>query len=247
MKIEHWHYLDTGAHDAPWNMACDEVLLRTGIQNVGRFCEAAINENADSQSRPTLVPLLRVYGWSHPTVSLGYFQKWSPSLSNGLALVRRPTGGGLVEHGDGFTYSVIIPKTHTLAALPTLEIYREIHEAVRKALGEIGTESTLNIQRSTLNAQRNEPIARCFVQPSPYDLFADGRKIAGAAIRKTKDGVLVQGEIKATLGRSGLLAAMTAKFGARFEELTLTNNLKSEINKLAREKYASEAWTKRFV
>src|SRR5947209_7466749 len=66
--------LPFAAADGPRNMAADEVLL-----------EAAVGGGAS----------LRFYGWSEPTLSLGYFQPQSVRLSDprlaGLPWVRRPT------------------------------------------------------------------------------------------------------------------------------------------------------------
>lgn len=242
MNIDRWLCLDTGAHGAAWNMACDETLMRT--MGVGR-CAVGGGKSSKLRAQSPL-PILRIYTWQRPTISIGCFQKWFPELAGGRALVRRPTGGGLVEHGDGFTYSLLLPRMHPLAALPTLELYRSIHEAVRCALLAMGKKAKIAFARPKLTAQSPKRIARCFVAPVCCDLVVASRKIAGAAIRKTKEGTLIQGEVKADLNRSTLLRATAARFGARFEELELSAKLETEIRKLARTKYASEAWTKRF-
>src|SRR3990172_7889558 len=78
-----WWVLWTGFADAAWNMATDEWLLNT------------------SPERP---PTLRLYGWSHPTVSLGRNECWRKAVRRerlgpaGVRLVRRPTGGRAVFH-----------------------------------------------------------------------------------------------------------------------------------------------------
>ena len=61
--------------------------------------------------------VIRLYGFSPPTLSLGRFQRikglYSPELlaRDGVTLVRRPTGGHAVLHDDELTYSVILSKT----------------------------------------------------------------------------------------------------------------------------------------
>ncbi|HET6486674.1 MAG TPA: hypothetical protein VFH83_09660, partial [Spirochaetia bacterium] len=83
--------------DGRWNMAVDEALA-----------EAA----GGGQS----LPVVRLYGFSPPTLSLGRFQKARGQLdagrlaSDGVVLVRRPTGGHAVLHDDELTYSVALPK-----------------------------------------------------------------------------------------------------------------------------------------
>src|SRR6266446_2263557 len=109
-----WDFLDSPAGDAGSNMAVDEVLLRTAAQR-GRV-------------------LLRVYSWMKPAVSIGYFQKFPSELAGKFAVVRRPTGGGLVYHAEDTTFTVVVPPGHRLHRLTTVETYRIIHEAVAAAL-----------------------------------------------------------------------------------------------------------------
>ena len=75
-------------------MAIDEALLRS----------------FDPVSSP---PILRLYGWSPPALSLGRFQKADQVLdlercrADGVAVVRRVTGGGVIYHADELTLSLI--------------------------------------------------------------------------------------------------------------------------------------------
>ena len=97
-------------------MAVDEALWRT----------AALRAR----------PLLRVYGWDKPSVSFGYFQKFPADLAGRYAIVRRPTGGGIVYHGDGVdtTYTVVVPPGHRLHALKTKDAYDLLHRAISAGL-----------------------------------------------------------------------------------------------------------------
>src|SRR5512135_2244055 len=115
---ETWLLLDSPADGAAWNMALDEALLRT-----------AANRHR---------PLLRFYSWRQPAVSIGYFQKFPAHLAGKYELVRRPTGGGLVYHGDGVdtTYTIVAPPSHPLYKTKTTDAYCAIHEAVATALGD---------------------------------------------------------------------------------------------------------------
>src|SRR5437867_4247531 len=112
--IKTWDFLHSAAADAAKNMALDEVLLRT-VNLRGR-------------------PLLRVYSWVRPAVSIGYFQKFPADLADQFEIVRRPTGGGLVYHGEDTTYTVIVPHHHKLYEMSTTEAYCAIHKAVAGAL-----------------------------------------------------------------------------------------------------------------
>ena len=79
--------------DGPANMALDEAMLE----------EAARGDAA----------YLRFYGWTVPTLSLGYFQRMADVRADprwaGVPIVRRPTGGGAIWHHHELTYAIAVP------------------------------------------------------------------------------------------------------------------------------------------
>ena len=79
---------DLSPRSAALNMAIDEALL---IQ-------------------PSTAAIFHTYRWKSRSVSFGYFSKWAPVRAQypDWDLVRRWTGGGAVEHGEDFTYSLIL-------------------------------------------------------------------------------------------------------------------------------------------
>jgi lipoyl(octanoyl) transferase len=158
---------DIAPHPAAVNMAMDEALL--GV-----------------------IPgaVLRVYRWERPAVSFGYFERWEPiqAAHPEREAMRRWTGGGVVLHGEDLTYSLLIPAGGE--RLGPAECYRVIHEALCGALREIGVQAypTSNSQSTTSNA--------CFENPVRYDVLVEGRKVAGAAQRRTRGGLIHQGSIQ---------------------------------------------------
>src|SRR4051812_45773913 len=100
--------------DGPSNMALDEALL-----------EAAA---ADAS-----FAALRTYGWSTPTLSLGYFQAIAAAEADprwrGVALVRRPTGGGAIWHHHELTYALALPASHPLGR-SRVALYHEVHASI---------------------------------------------------------------------------------------------------------------------
>ena len=54
----------------------------------------------------------------------------------GRDLVRRWTGGGIVEHGQDFTYSLVCPGDENLPT--TIEFYRFVHLAIANILQKNG-------------------------------------------------------------------------------------------------------------
>jgi lipoate-protein ligase A len=183
-----WCLFDSGRRPAAENMSWDEALLEASA-SVGH-------------------PILRVYGWSEPAATFGYFQKFNDvSLLTSLRpLIRRPTGGGLVPHDADWTYSLIIPPHHPWYELKAVESYRRMHEWIRAAFARMGAAVELAPVR------RKEAEGQCFAGAEQFDLVGEGRKIAGAAQRRTRHGLLIQGSVQPPLdslgaGPTGLLRA----------------------------------------
>ena len=153
-------------------MATDETMLQW-VQDTGQ-------------------PMMRFYSWDREAVSFGYFQAYADiaSWTPVRPLVRRPTGGGLVSHVEDWTYSVAIPNTHEWYKLKACESYCRIHRWVNHALNHIGIRSTL-----TEEAIPTGP-GQCFLGAEKNDIILKGFKIAGAAQRRTREGLLIQGSVQ---------------------------------------------------
>lgn len=142
--------------------------------------------------------ILRIYAWAGSWASYGYFQSEAEAIAHfageKLQFVKRPTGGGIVDHRQDLTYSLFIPKRHNLANVSRSECYRLIHQALQVALKLQGVASHL------LEQEKGQGPA-CFVHAVPGDLInpVTGKKIAGAAQRRTRQGLLHQGSILAPI------------------------------------------------
>jgi lipoate-protein ligase A len=173
----------------PANMACDEALL-------------------DLVAGDPSFALLRTYGWTEPTLSLGYFQsirevetdpRWRRA-----ALVRRPTGGGAIWHHHELTYALALPAAHPLAR-PHTALYRAVHSVLASllrahglAVDPVGSTATL------VGAAR--PFL-CFVDRAADDIVYRGAKIVGSAQRRRRGAILQHGSLllAASPGTPGLL------------------------------------------
>lgn len=197
--VRHLDVLPARADSAAANMAADFLLLRrypTERRDHARF---------------------RAYGWHRPAFTHGYSQKidWVraqlPADAEGgraVELVRRPSGGGVVDHRDDWTYALVIPRGHDLEAARAVDSYRAVHAALAVALVSCG-------QPAVLKERCEPPVAAdgdspedascaaakgpgvCFTRPELYDVLESetGAKIAGAAQKRTKEGLLFQGSI----------------------------------------------------
>jgi lipoate-protein ligase A len=153
-------------------MALDEALLET---------VADLNQ-----------PVLRFYSWSERAASFGYFQKHGEIARSTLLrpLIRRPTGGGLVPHDADWTYSLVFPPGHAWHALRAAGSYRRVHEWIRAAFAKLGVETELApCARKVLPGQ-------CFAGCEEHDVLWHGRKVAGAAQRRNRMGLLIQGSVQ---------------------------------------------------
>jgi len=212
-----WRLLIHGAASPARNMAVDEALLRE------------VRE-----------PVLRIYEWSVPAVSLGYFQP--AALAEERPFVRRYTGGGLVDHAHDVTYTIVLPRAHPWMELSMPDSYCKIHLGVQAALKACGIISEL-----TPAAQAVESEA-CFQKAVRFDIVAGASKLSGAAQRRTREGLLHQGSILLPDPRqnTALRQAFAPAFAKNLElalhrgELTVTEAARAAD--LERDRYATEAW-----
>ncbi len=150
--------------------------------------------------------LLRTYGWSVPTLSLGYFQRLAEARAESrwqlVPMVRRPTGGGAIWHHYEVTYALTVPESHPLAR-PSSALYREVHAAIVGGLVELGVRA---VRQGKVflpgDCERTRPLL-CFTDLSPDDIVFEGVKIVGSAQRRRAGAVLQHGSI--LLARSPLV------------------------------------------
>ncbi|MBI5190255.1 MAG: lipoate--protein ligase family protein [Nitrospirae bacterium] len=192
-----WRVLDTGAGGAAWNMAVDEALLLMA-------------------EKGQCVPTLRFFAWERASLSIGSFQKvdeldLARVASEGVPLVRRPTGGRAVLHGAELTYSVTcpIPSAHFPSDL--MGSYKRIGACFLQGLNGLGVEAALvpvskNPDRKPGKSYTHNPL--CFSSPSWHEVLLDGRKLVGSAQRRLKGAFLQQGSLLMELDIEGIVSLM---------------------------------------
>ena len=191
-------------------------------------------------------PVLRFYGWTEPAATFGYFQKYAEveRATRLRLLVRRPTGGGIVPHDADWTYSLIFPPGHEWFALKAEESYRRTHEWIRSAFAKLDVTTEVASVRHSPGATRHSAKG-CFVGHEKNDLLWRGKKIAGAAQRRNRLGLLIQGSVQSpltSLARADWQRAMqdAGRMEMRIEwsEFTPAPALQEHAEFLAREKYS---------
>jgi lipoate-protein ligase A len=230
--------------DGANNMAADEVLLASAGQGGA---------------------LLRYYGWSVPTVSLGYFQpetvrRQDPNLAE-LPYVRRPSGGALLVHHHELTYALALPADQVG---PTAAAWlHRMHSIIAVALGELGVKASLHAATGREQFQG----ALCFHHFAPGDVLLGPAKIVGSAQRRHRCGLMQHGAILlamsphtpslhgiSELTRKQVVPLVLAKtISAAFqeqtawqvEEATWTESERQAIAELVADKYTQNLWNAR--
>jgi len=210
---------DTEPHSAPFNMAMDEILLRRLEK-----------------------PVVRIYGWLRPAVSFGYFEKYGPikALHSEREPVRRWTGGGVVLHGSDLTYSLLVPSGSPFLRLRTAESYYAVHERITRALNRLG------VGVSMADADHLKISQACFENATRHDILHLGRKIAGAAQRRTKFGLLHQGSIQNIGLPAGFGESLAGEFSGEVVEIQISPCDVEEAWQLSESRYARADWTEKF-
>ncbi|MFM7316257.1 MAG: lipoyl protein ligase domain-containing protein [Isosphaeraceae bacterium] len=157
-----------------------------------------------AESEPTAI-WLRVYTWSAPTLSLGYFQAWNElpemlrSAWAGQAMVRRPTGGGAIWHDGDLTYAVVVPAAHPWAGHS-----RTLYQAIHNALASLLQQGGAAVARRSEVQPSHRPGLTPGVKSSPFlcfddgdadDLLLKGHKIVGGAQRRRGWATLQHGSV----------------------------------------------------
>jgi len=175
-----WKHIDTGKRSAAENMALDAALLE--------------------DLKVEREPILHLYDWNQEAATYGHFIKPEKCLNLegveklSLQLAKRPTGGGIIFHTCDLAFSVLVPATHPTFSLNPLDNYAFVNNRVIEAINQM-----VELPAELLPAEPT-PLDEsckhfCMAKPTKYDVMIQGKKVGGAAQRKTKDGYLHQGSI----------------------------------------------------
>ena len=223
-------YHDAAAHSAAMNMAIDEALLEYAT-----------------------VPSIRFYRWHSPALSFGYFGKFAhvACYASERDLVRRWTGGGIVFHGDDLTYSIVIPANDNAFSESSMAIYEKVHRFLCDTVGGNGKRAVVAGAGNPGGAADAIRIAfsaggyNCFANPVRADVIVDGRKIAGAAQRRTRRGLLQQGSIQGIDLENGLSERFAVELSNNCQPQSLPKAVRCRAREIAAQKYGAEAWLRK--
>src|SRR4029077_196024 len=193
--------------------------------------------------------------------SFGYFGKFADvaSYATQCDLVRRWTGGGIVFHGQDLAYSILIPASDPVFDESPMSIYEKIHCALRDALVALGQRAAVAAGGDRGNDANDSGYnGHCFAKPVHADVLINGVKVAGAAQRRTRAGLLQQGSIQLATGRVRVAAAtghvdLPKGFETRFArelsgncaEQRIDNGIFNRAREIATRQYGTDKWLPR--
>ncbi|MGE5208771.1 MAG: biotin/lipoate A/B protein ligase family protein [Alphaproteobacteria bacterium] len=221
-------YHDVARHSAAMNMAIDEALLQSAV-----------------------VPSIRFYRWHLPALSFGYFGRFlEVSIYAGERdLVRRWTGGGTVFHGEDLTYAIVIPASDPAFRESSMTIYEKIHRALADTFKEAGQHAVVAGEDDPAGIAGMQAVKaegnNCFSNPVRADVMMDGRKIAGAAQRRTRRGLLQQGSIQAINLNNRFADRFAKTLSSSCNQLKIEEKISQQAREIARQKYGTDTWLRK--
>lgn len=147
------------------------------------------------------LPVLRLYCWTPPALSLGRFQKAAEVLDlercrdDGVAIVRRVTGGGVIYHADELTYSLVCAPGQIPPASSVKDSFRVLTGFLLAFYRRLGLDAAYAADAAPEGTRLGERTAFCFAGRESFDILANGRKIGGNAQRRLKGVIFQHGSI----------------------------------------------------
>jgi len=165
---------------AEYNMALDKEILSRYLQDG--------------------VPVLRIYSWRSPSITYGVSLEPADHvdrracLLDGVSVVKRITGGGVLFHNHEITYSLACSK-EDIGEDPRLFVsYRRICAFLIKFYSSLGLKPSFAVESGGF-AKMSIPSRLCSASHEKYDIVVKARKIGGNAQRRTRQAVFQHGSI----------------------------------------------------
>ncbi len=220
-----WQVWQDNAYCAAENMAIDAALLDT------------IN-----------APMIRFYQWKKPAITIGFAQRYEQTKREGYESVRRQTGGGVVDHSNSYTYTVVFPADHKMNEEDTLACYQKINQAVSYGIEKMNY--CVELTDAELGPETPYDTMACAAHPTKYDIVNEFGKISGCAQRRNLHGILHQGYIENIVGdeiqlREYILEGIKTVFQCEFSDYSKPSNFDELVANLVERQYGNEKWNKK--
>lgn len=182
--VDQWRVILDGAGSASYNMAADACLFEWA-------------------ERHSPAPILRLYAWDNPSITIGFHQTLERALDvrrlGRTPVVRRVTGGRALLHDDGeLTYAVAGDfRRYPILGETLAASYHVIAEAIIRFYRLLGCEAVM--------ARRDDPVLLsgssgiqkgCFASVSRFEITASGQKLAASSQRRNRTALIQHGAIR---------------------------------------------------
>ncbi len=180
-ECERWLLVDSGSLEGALAMAMDDLWVH--------------------QIGPGGRPILHLWKWARPAISVGYNQSLERFdlgrvAAAGVKLVRRPTGGKAVMHQGDLSFACIVPRPYRDWEKGLWPPYVFLADAIGAALREAGYPCAMP-DLGPRESRGGDGVA-CGSEVYAHELVSGGRKILGCSQRRLARGLLVQGTIAPT-------------------------------------------------
>lgn len=167
---------------AGYNMALDKRILSRYLQDG--------------------IPVFRVYRWQSPSFTYGISQHSEIDFGrcsfDGVEVVKRITGGGILFHHDEITYSFVCGKQDVGEPQEAFVSYREICAFLIRFYECLGLEASFALESEGFQG-RCSAHRFCSASHEKYDILINGRKIGGNAQRRKREVVFQHGSIPCSI------------------------------------------------
>jgi lipoate-protein ligase A len=203
--MNRWFYLDHEPASGAENMAWDEFLF----DRAGRLRDS---------------PVLRLYRFDPPAVTIGYHQAPDAVLDvdslcrGGVDLVRRITGGRALLHEGELTYCVVTPSCGGIFKDGWADAFVSISSAIVEALRSLGVDAGLSGGKHRSGVKGLVP--PCLASSGRYEITVRGRKVVGSAQRRTRHAILQHGSILLVPGSERITAYLKGDWDSIRERIT---------------------------
>lgn len=190
--------------------------------------------NEQQLAQPVTAPGFRTWRYREPVVVLGCSQRRLLAQAGGqVQVLLRQSGGGAVLTGPWMLgLSVALPPDHPLARQGLVASYRWLGEAIARVLQQGGVDAQAlapEALRALPAAQRTAVDWACFGGLSPWEVLAQGRKIAGLAQVRRASGVLLVGGVLLQPSPWQLMCDALGRGGADARTLAATTVSAAEL------------------
>lgn len=173
---------------------------------------------------PSLDGIFTIYTFDSPCISFGRFQELGSlgekAKSLGLDVVRRPTGGRAVLHGErDIVYSLVLAAKHGFKPKEVRSTYEALKPIFRSFLCKL----SLKIQETvpSLDLEEGTDKNLCFLSSNQSDITLNGKKVFGNALTWLKNAFLLQGTVHFEINNQLAVAMFGEKTAEKLRKNTL--------------------------